>query len=204
MRVSHLVSILAIAGLAVAGCSSSSGPSETAAAPALSRSFQPAAAVRCDRERKICEYDGVASVGLTLVYFGDKAAQKLIDPPAAPEPAEPGQPAAPAPPAIETADPIFKPEPTQSCDTLVATCYDGDGANVGLTREQFGGPAAKRLETRMASREARTRILKQGPYITCDNLSGVCYDRLGAGVGLTQLYLGDEQSQRLLQRLGGS
>ena len=32
-------------------------------------------------------------------------------------------------------------------------------------------------------------------------MSGVCYDRLGAGVVLTQIYLSEEQAQRLLARL---
>jgi len=32
-------------------------------------------------------------------------------------------------------------------------------------------------------------------------VSDVCYDRLGAGVGITRLYIGEPQSDALLKRL---
>ena len=149
--------------------------------------FEPAKGVRCDRSTKICEYKGGGSVGLTRLFFGDAAADGL-----APRMSEAGYPF----------DPIFKPTSRASCDTLVTTCYDEGGASVPLTESYFGSDARTRLEKRLRQPGASSRaIVRYGETITCDQMSGVCYDRLGAGVVVTQMYLGQEKADRLLARL---
>jgi len=186
------VVVLAAAAL-VSGCETTPpAPQKTAAKPVPQKSpiIRLGPSARCNRATRICRYDGVASVGLTRLYFGDSAAARLTAPPATTATGEP------APPATPVADPIFKPTPTQSCDTLVAACYDEAGASSTLTAQQFGAPAAKRLDARR-----RESIVRYGTYITCDKLSQVCYDRLGAGVGVTRLYLGEPESERLMKRL---
>jgi hypothetical protein len=188
MRGLALASFVAGASLLFVGCQTPT-PAEPKPARAVeppSSVFEPAKGVRCDRSTKICEYKGGPTVGLTRLFFGDSAADGL-----APRMREAGYPF----------DPIFKPGPRASCDTLVTTCYDEGGASVSLTESYFGGDASARLEQRLRQPGSSGAIVRYGDYITCDQMSGVCYDRLGAGVVLTQIYLSEEQAKRLLARL---
>jgi hypothetical protein len=189
MRGLALASFAAGASLLFVGCQTPT-PEEPKPAQAVkppSSVFEPAKGVRCDRSAKICEYKAGGSVGLTRLFFGDAAADGL-----APRMSEAGYPF----------DPIFKPTSGASCDTLVTTCYDEGGASVPLTESYFGGDAGTRLEKRLSQPGgSSSAIIRYGDYITCDQMSGVCYDRLGAGVVLTQIYLSEEQAQRLLARL---
>ena len=197
--------LLGVALLA-GGCQSDSGPSPTSrqtrtakpAPPPPSRTFQPGPDITCDRQDKVCRFGTTPSPGLTRLHFGDGAADALTTPPA-PDPVT-----GVAPPARVVADPIFKPSRKESCDTLVASCYDWDGASVSLTKARFGQKAATRLQARLGTRNEAERVVPYGETITCDNLSQVCYDRLGAGYGLTRLYLGEPQADALLGRLQAS
>jgi hypothetical protein len=189
MRRLAFASLVAGAGLLVVGCQTPT-PAEPEPARAVeppSSVFEPAKGVRCDRSAKLCEYKGGPSVGLTRLFFGDSAADGL-----APRMREAGYPF----------DPIFKPTSRASCDTLVTTCYDEGGASVSLTESYFGGNARTRLEKRLSQPGGSSRaIARYGEAITCDQMSGVCYDRLGAGVVVTQMYLGQEEADGLLARL---
>ena len=189
MRGLALASFVAGASLLFVGCQTQTPapaePKPAQAAEATGSAFEPAKGVRCDRPTKICEYKGGPTVGLTRLFFGDAAADGL-----APRMSATGYPF----------DPIFKPSPRASCDTLVTACYDEGGASVALTESYFGGEARTRLEKRMRA-GSDNAVVRYGDYITCDQMSGVCYDRLGAGVVLTQIYLSEEQAERLLARL---
>lgn len=205
-----LAPALALAGVAllVAACQTPKAPAPPpaptpAAAPAPpprppSPTFEPGPGILCDRRTEVCQYGKTASPALTRLYLGEAAAQRLSEPP----PLDPAT--GTAPPARKLLDPIFKPRPTQSCDTLVATCYDMNGANVEVTRLRFGEKAAQQLQARETRPLEGTRVVRYGETITCDQLSQVCYDRLGAGYGITMLYLGESQATRLLQRLQAS
>jgi hypothetical protein len=187
MRRRHPSALLLACALALGACQtpSATAPSEPAEPKAAQSSvFEPASGVRCDRSTRVCEYRGGPTVGLTRLFFGDAAADGL-----APQMAS----------SSYAYDPIFKPNPRASCDTLVTTCYEAGGASLELTRNYFGADAATRLEKRKAS-----EIVRYGDYITCDRLSQVCYDRMGAGVGVTRLYLGETESEKLLERLRAS
>ena len=181
--------LLAAAALALA-CGSAgtpSAPEAEAPAPAPQKqSFEPAKGVVCQRDTKVCQIKGQPSVGLTRLIFGDGPADAI----------EAGMAARHYP-----GDPIFKPSPWESCDTLVTTCYDADGASATLTGKYFGSAAAQRLEKRQA--DPARGITRRGSTVTCDHLAGVCYDRLGAAVGATHMYLGEQQSAALLPRLRG-
>ena len=200
------LALLAAAALAMllVGCQSSSAPSSTASqtaktpAPPPSPTFQPGPDIHCDRPAKVCSYAGTPSPGLTRLYLGEGAANSLSAPPAV-DPVS-----GVAPPARTLADPIFKPSPKASCDTLVATCYDMNGANAQLTQQRFGADAAKALAARESKPVEGRRVVRFGETITCDQLSQVCYDRLGAGYGITMLYLGEPQAESLLKRLQAS
>ena len=189
MRGFALVSFVAGASLLFVGCQTQTPtpaePKPAQAAETASSVFEPARGVRCDRSVKICEYKGGPTVGLTRLFFGDAAAESLD-----PRMSATGYPF----------DPIFKPSPRASCDTLVTACYDEGGASVSLTESYFGGEARARLEKRMRAGSSDA-VVRYGDYITCDQMSGVCYDRLGAGVVVTQMYLGQEQADGLLDRL---
>jgi hypothetical protein len=189
MRGLALASFVAGASLLFVGCQTPTPAEPKPAQPVEPPSsvFEPAKGVRCDRSTKICEYKGGPTVGLTRLFFGDSAADGL-----APRMSEAGYPF----------DPIFKPTSRASCDTLVTTCYDEGGASVPLTESYFGGEARTRLEKRLRQAGGSgSAIVRYGDYITCDQMSGVCYDRLGAGIVLTQIYLSEEQAKRLLARL---
>jgi len=189
MRGLALASFVAGASLLFVGCQTPT-PAEPKPAQAVappSTVFEPAKGVRCDRSTKICEYKGGPTVGLTRLFFGDAAADGLV-----PRMSQAGYPF----------DPIFKPMSRASCDTLVTTCYDEGGASVPLTESYFGGEARTRAEKRMRQPSGSGgAIVRYGEAITCDQMSGVCYDRLGAGVVVTQIYLGQEEADSLLVRL---
>ncbi len=168
------------------GCQTSSPPTTAGSAqaavpkPGIDETFEPAKGVSCNRSSNVCEWRGGISVGLTRLFFGDAAADA-------------------AEPTMQSAhfpnDPIFKPNPAASCDTLVTTCYDAGGASDALTSRYFGADATRRLS------ERRRQIVRYGQHVTCDQATQVCYDRFGAGVGITQLYIGDAESHALLARL---
>jgi hypothetical protein len=209
MRPPLLVAAVASAGLLAAACQTAPAPApppppaQPAAAPAPpprppSPTFEPGPSIVCDRRTQVCRYGETASPALTRLYFGEGAAQRLTAPPAV-DPAT-----GVAPPAPELLDPIFKPSPWQSCDTLVATCYDANGANVELTRLRFGQKAASELKARQDRPVEGRRVVRFGETVTCDQLSQVCYDRLGAGYGATRLYLGEAPADTLLPRLQAS
>ena len=176
--------VLLLTALALGGCQSTSAPSKPAAEPAPTKSdvFEPASGVTCNHGTKVCEYKGGPSVGLTRLFFGDKAAD-AIQPRMAAE--------------NYPYDPIFKPNPSVSCDTLVTTCYDASGASYALTDQYFGPKAKKLLEKR------HSQIVRFGLHVTCDNTTKVCFDRFGAGVGITRMYIDEAASNVLLARLRG-
>jgi hypothetical protein len=198
-----LVAAVALLVLA-AGCQSSPAPSAApaqaakAAPPPPSPTFQPGPGIECDRRSKVCKYGDIPSPTLTRFYLDDGAARALTAPPAV-DPVT-----GVAPPARTFVDPIFKPSAKSSCDILVVACYDINGANVSLTQKHFGDRAARALADRDAKPVEGRRVLRYGDTITCDQLSQVCYDRLGAGYGITLLYMGEPQAQKLMARLEAS
>jgi hypothetical protein len=166
-------------------------PGEPAEAAAVKKPpsaiFEPARGVRCNRDTKVCEYRGGPTVGLTRLFFGDSEADALAETWGAS-----GYPY----------DPIFKPTPWVSCDTLVTSCYEDGRASADLTRRYFGGKAASRLEKRQRQpRGSGTAVVQRGKHVACDEMSQACFDRLGAGYGATRMYLGEAEAERLLVRL---
>jgi hypothetical protein len=183
------IPLLAAAAAALA-CASAGTPGasrpEAADAAAARQSFEPGKGITCHRDTKVCERKGQPSVGLTRLIFGDGPADAVSEGMAASH--YPG-------------DPIFKPTPWESCDTLVTTCYGADGASAELTARYFSSEAARRLQRRQS--EPAHGITRRGATITCDHAAGVCYDRLGADVGATRMYLGEDKSAALIPRLRG-
>jgi hypothetical protein len=193
MRPTALLGWLSTAVLLAAGCASAPSPAPSpeaqaeAAAAAPSTRFEPAKGVVCDRRSRVCENRGGPSVGLTRLFFGE-------DPAAAVGPRQRA--------AAYPHDPLFKPNPWATCDTLVTTCYEAGAPSAELTKRYFGSNAANMLEERLRQGSASpTGLMRRGSSITCDRLSGVCYDRLGAGYGVTRTYLGEPEAELLLARL---
>jgi len=184
MRSHSAIILLLLTALALAGCKSAGTPTESAAAPAPEKTdtFQAASGVTCDRGTKVCDWRGGPSVGLTRLFFGNGAADAI----------EPRMAAENYP-----YDPIFKPNPSVSCDTLVTTCYDANGVSYDLTAKYFSSKADKLLKAR------RAQIVRYGKHITCDNTTKVCFDRFGAGVSITRFYIDEGASDVLLARLRG-
>ncbi len=148
--------------------------------PQVSDTFEPAKDVTCRRSTQVCQWRGGPTVGLTRLFFGDAAADAT---------------AARVASAHYPNDPIFKPTPDASCDTLVTTCYDGAGASDELTSRYFGADALTRLT------ERRAEVVRYGAHVTCDKGTNICFDRFGAGVGITQLYIDRPAGDALLGRL---
>ena len=98
---------------------------------------------------------------------------------------------------------VNQPPTARAGDSTTVECTSPEGASVALTQQQFGDKAAQELQVRLRSTRDADRIIRY-QTITCDNLAGVCYDRLGAGYGLTRLYLGESQGDALLERLQAS
>lgn len=172
------------------GCASTPSSTTTGAAPAPKPKASSVVRINddvsCNKSTKRCEFRGLPSVGVTRAIFGDRVANELQSTSGLP---------------IWKSDPIFNPATGQSCDTLSAACYDREGPNVALTRATFGGNAATRLDQRMKRPAKGREIVKYGSSVTCDRDASVCYDRLGASVGYTRLYLGEAQSDQLLTRM---
>lgn len=182
MRSDATAITLLLAALTLAGCQSTGTPAEPATPQAAQRGdvFEPGTGMSCNRGTKVCKWHGGPSVGLTRLYFGNGPADALV-----PQMAPQNYPY----------DPIFKPNPYASCDTLVTTCYDSSGASAKLTDRHFGSKAVKLLTKRHA------QIIHFGAHVTCDKMSNVCFDRFGAGVSITRFYLDDSASNVLLARL---
>jgi len=184
------LALIAASSLLAAACQGPAPAEPTRAAAAekpRTSTFEPARGVRCNRDNKVCEYRGGPSVGLTRLFFGDSEADAL---------------AATWRASGYPYDPIFKATPWVSCDTLVTSCYDSGRASTDLTRRYFGSEAATRLEKRQRQpRGSGTAVVQRGQYVTCDEMSQACFDRLGAGYGATRMYLGEAEAGRLLVRL---
>ena len=187
MRPLALVTSLCAAALLLGGCQTSRAPEPADAitvtapeVPTVAPTFEPAKGVTCNRTTSLCVWRGGPSVGLTRLFFGEAAADAAASRVAK---------------AHYPHDPIFKPTPESSCDTLVTTCYDQQGASPDITSRYFGSDAARLLE------ERRAQVVRYGAFVTCDQGTNICYDRFGAGVGITQLYIGEPESQALLARL---
>ena len=182
-----LAALLCLTSLALLACSTptpaepEAAPPAAAATPAPPDTFEPSPGVICDRDREVCEFRGGASVGLTRLFFGDPAGDAAE---------------AAATSRAYPHDPIFVLPDGAICDTRVTTCYTLDtGASDEVTGEYFGPKAVERLATR------RAEVARYGDHVACDRGSQICYDRFGASVGITHVYIGAEASEALLPRL---
>ena len=192
-RLPYAVALCAVACIGFGfGCASTPSATKTGVSPEAASAPKASSVVRinddvsCDKSAKRCNFRGLPSVGITRVIFGDSVANALQSTSGLP---------------IWQSDPIFNPAIGQSCDTLSAACFDSEGPNVALTRAIFGGNAATRLDKRMQRPAKGREIVKYGSSVTCDRDAGICYDRLGASVGYTRLYLSEAQSNDLLTRM---
>ncbi len=97
---------------------------------------------------------------------------------------------------------IYSPRRGVYCDEEVETCYTAKGGHVGTTEDQFGVPAAQRLEARLddGARSARGIFRPQGGVV-CDRGSEVCYDRDGASLVLTREEFGHGAADALALRI---
>lgn|GEM_PF-1395409 len=88
------------------------------------------------------------------------------------------------------------------CDERVAACYTARGAHVGLTEEEFGVAAGRRLERRLEAGPRSPRGVERVDGAACDRLSEVCYERDGASVARTREVFGRQAARDLAARLG--
>jgi hypothetical protein len=100
----------------------------------------------------------------------------------------------------ERGEAIYSPRERAFCDERVATCYTGQGGHVGLTEEEFGVEAGRRLERRLdAGPDSPRGIAHQGAGI-CDRLAEICYAREGPDVELTRREFGGAAAADLAAR----
>ena len=101
----------------------------------------------------------------------------------------------------ERGEAIYSPKERTFCDERVATCYTAKGGHVGLTEEQFGVEAGRRLERRLDAGRADPRGIARVGDGVCDRLSEVCFERSGASVELTRSEFGRAAASDLAARL---
>jgi uncharacterized protein (DUF779 family) len=99
---------------------------------------------------------------------------------------------------------IDSPKEGVFCDALVESCYTGEEAHVGWTERRFGDEAGRRLDRRLDEGEESMRAVFRSQGGVCDRLSGVCYDRRGPSLALTQRHLGRGAAADLEARLEAS
>ncbi|HVH04800.1 MAG TPA: YcgJ family protein [Myxococcota bacterium] len=89
------------------------------------------------------------------------------------------------------------------CDESVRSCYTTKGGHPGVTEEQFGDQAGRRLAQRIedeGNRGARG-IGRVGDGVVCDRLSEVCYDHDGASLPDTREEFGHDAAEELALRV---
>jgi hypothetical protein len=98
---------------------------------------------------------------------------------------------------------IYAPKRGVFCDEAVRACYTAKGGHPGVTEQQFGQEAGRRLARRIddeGTRGARG-IFRPDDGLLCDRLSEVCYDREGASLRETGREFGHEAAQDLSRRI---
>jgi hypothetical protein len=89
------------------------------------------------------------------------------------------------------------------CDESVRSCYTAKGGHPGVTEQQFGDEASRRLQRRIedeSNRGARG-IGRVGDGVICDRLAEVCYDRDGASLPETREEFGHDAAEELALRV---
>ena len=82
-------------------------------------------------------------------------------------------------------------------------CYTAKAGHPGVTGQQFGSEASKRLSRRIDDEGARGArgIYRPTDGALCDRLSEVCYDRDGADLRETRTEFGHEAAEALSRRI---
>lgn len=157
----------------------------TFAPHAAAEKFSMIPGVECDRDAQLCTDERGPSVGLTRLYLGDEAADRLL---ATLEALDDARPPAPTEPAEPT---IHYPKRGVACDDLVETCYTAKGHHNGMTKATYGSDAVKSLARRAALPPGDLdAIVRPGRGEVCDRSSQTCYSDGRADASLTRLQFG--------------
>jgi hypothetical protein len=89
------------------------------------------------------------------------------------------------------------------CDESVRACYTLKGGHPGVTEQQFGDEASRRLARRIDEEGKRgpRAIVRVADGLVCDRLSEVCYDRDGASLRETREEFGHDAAEDLADRI---
>lgn len=98
---------------------------------------------------------------------------------------------------------IYSPRRGVHCDESVRSCYTAKGGHPGVTEQQFGEDAGRRLARRIDEDGSRgpRGIFRPADGVLCDRLSEVCFDREGASLHETDREFGAGAAERLSRRL---
>jgi len=98
---------------------------------------------------------------------------------------------------------IYAPKRGVFCDESVRACYTAKGGHPGVTEQQFGEDAGRRLERRIDEEGTRGSrgIFRPAEGVLCDRLSEVCFDREGASLRETRGEFGHEAAEELARRV---
>jgi len=101
----------------------------------------------------------------------------------------------------ERGEALYAPRERTICDERVASCYTAKGGHAGLTADQFGVEAGRRLERRLDAGPESARGIARVEDGVCDRLSEVCFLRASPNLELTRREFGRAAAADLEARL---
>ena len=144
--------------------------------------IQPDSGVSCSLSDQICLDDNGASFGLTGVYFGEPAAERLRD---------------------QLTRRVYVPTANVACDLDQSICFDDFGYSLGYTQFYLGQEAADAWLEQINQGKEPTVEFAPLPDALCNLTTKTCMTDQGVSLSLTEKWFGTATAAALTQRIYG-